>query len=67
MNKGLARYLTTLVVNDLDKRITQGMCISSREAESLERAFIKDSFGDIEMYLKNKFKNESKAKEEDME
>lgn len=67
MNRSLARYLTILIVNDIDKRLTQGMLVSSYEAEQLEGMFVKGNFGDIEMYLNNKFKHERKIKEEDME
>lgn len=67
MNRSLARYLTILIVNDIDKRLTQGMLVSSYEAEQLEGMFVKRNFGDIEMYLNNKFKHERKIKEEDME
>lgn len=67
MNRSLARYLTILIVNDIDKRLTQGMLVSSYEAEQLEGMFVKENFGDIEMHLNNKFKHESKIKEEDME
>ena len=54
MTKGLAQYITTLIVRDFDHTKEEGMCLSSYECEMLEKAFIEEKFKDIETWIRSK-------------
>lgn len=55
MTKGLARFLTAVTADFLDRHIRKGeMCMSSYECELLEKAFIEEDYEQIENYLNKK-------------
>ena len=53
MTKELAKYLTILVIHDIDKNC-KGMCMSNYECEALEKTFKNDNFEEIEKFLRKK-------------
>lgn len=66
MNSSLAKYITGLIVDDIDHRTPKyKMCMSSFECEALEKAFIEEKFDKIEAYIKSKFTNTEKDSDKD--
>jgi hypothetical protein len=56
MDTKLARYITTLISQDIDKNLPKdAMCLSSGECVALEKAFIKEEYEKIVAYLDKKF------------
>lgn len=56
MDTKLARYITALISQDIDKALPKdAMCLSSGECVALEKAFIKEEYDKIVAYLDKKF------------
>lgn len=63
METKLARYITTLISQDIDKqRPKNALCLSSGECVAFEKAFIKEEYDKIVAYLDKKFENINKDK-----
>lgn len=63
MNKKFAQYLTTLITNDVESKMTEdSMGISSYECEKVEAALMADKFDDVEKWVDGKTKKHSESK-----
>lgn len=60
MTKKFAQYLTTLITNDVENKMSEGsMGISSYECEKVEAALMADKFDDVEKWVGGKTKGSS--------
>lgn len=63
MTKKFAQYLTTLITNDVENKMSEGsMGISSYECEKVEAALMADKFDDVEKWVDGKAKKQSESK-----
>ena len=62
MTNELARFLTTCVADFLDRH-TNEMCMSSKQCEELEQAFLDNNFAKIEIFTKLTLMTHGKGKD----
>lgn len=65
MNQELAKTLTTVLVQFIDRERPEGtMCCSNTECDALERAFIADNFIFVESFIQKKLSRLTEFEEE---